>query len=281
MCGCPADVGASMETINTDKPDELSTIRIAVIDDDEDIVAVLGEVLKRAGYTPDLYTSSGDALIAATSQEYDLVISDLEMPEVSGSEILTSVKRVFPLTEVIMITGYASVKSASDAMHEGAHSYLSKPLTSTQIVAHVRKAIEKRLLALDNQRLIFELSTTNEALQNKVKELAHLNDLLKQTQKDLVKVERLAAIGEVVVSINHCINNSISGIKAAVRFMKSIGNMNKEGIKALDTIEDECREIEAVVTRLKSLREAAPTEYADGIRMIDLKEEEENALTTS
>ncbi len=270
-----------METINGSRPDEKATVRIAVIDDDDDIVAVLGEVLKRAGYEPDLYTSSGDALLAATSQEYDLVISDLEMPDVSGGEILTSVKRVFPMTEVIMITGYASVKSAADAMHKGAHSYLSKPLTSTQIVAHVKKAIEKRLLALDNQRLIFELSTTNETLQNKVKELAHLNELLKQTQKDLVKVERLAAIGEVVVSINHCINNSISGIKAAVRFIKSIGGVSRETEKALDTIEDECGEIEAVVTRLKSLREAAPTEYADGIRMIDLKDEETHAVTKS
>jgi two-component system response regulator PilR (NtrC family) len=270
-----------METTNGSVPEELCTIRIAVIDDDEDIVAVLGEVLKRAGYEPDLYSRSSDALLAATSQEYDLVISDLEMPEVSGSEILTSVKRVFPLTEVIMITGYASVKSAADAMHKGAHSYLSKPLTSTQIVAHVKKAIEKRLLALDNQRLIFELSNTNETLQNKVRELAHLNGLLKQTQKDLVKVERLAAIGEVVVSINHCVNNSISGIKAATRFIKSAGNINKEGVKALETIEDECGEIEAVLTRLKSLREATPTDYADGIRMIDLKEEEENVLTKS
>ncbi len=270
-----------METIRCSKPDDTSTIRIAVIDDDEDIVSILGEVLKRAGYTPDLYTRSGDALLATSSQEYDRVISDLEMPEVSGSEILTSVKRVFPLTEVIMITGYASVKSAADAMHKGAHSYLSKPLTSTQIIAHVKKAIEKRLLALDNQRLIYELSTTNEVLQNKVNELAHLNDLLKQAQHDLVKVERLAAIGEVVVSINHCINNSISGIKAALRFMKNTGDMNREGIKALETIEEECAEIEAVVTRLKSLREAAPTEYADGIRMIDLKEEEVNAITNS
>ena len=258
-------------------PGENTLVRIAVVDDDEDIVTLLGEVLKRAGYTPDLFTNSGDAVLAATSQEYDLVITDLEMPEVSGIELLTSVKRVFPLSECIMITGFASVKSAADAMHKGAHSYLTKPLTSTQIVAHVQSAIEKRALNLDNQRLIFELTTANETLDNKVKELGHLNDLLKQTQKDLVKVERLAAIGEVVVSINHCINNSVSGIKAAVRFIRSVGHTEKETTKALDKIDDECREVEAVVARLKSLREASPADYADGIKMIDLTEEKVNA----
>jgi FixJ family two-component response regulator len=266
-----------MQKTDRSTPDQKALVRIAVVDDDEDIVTLLGDVLKRAGYTPDLFTDSGDALLAATSQEYDLMITDLEMPAVSGIALLASVKRVFPLTECIMITGFASVKSAADAMHKGAHSYLTKPLTSTQIVAHVQRAIEKRLLSLDNQRLIFELTTANETLENKLKELRHLNDLLKQTQKDLVKVERLAAIGEVIVSINHCINNGISGIQAAVRFIRSVGQPEKETTKALDKIDDECREIEAVVARLKSLRDASSADYADGIKMINLTEEEANA----
>jgi DNA-binding NtrC family response regulator len=127
------------------------SIRIAVVDDNEDIVELLGEVLKQSEYSSDLFTVSKDALLASTSQEYDIVITDLEMPEVTGIELLARVKEVFPLTQFIMITGYASVKSAADAMHRGAVSYLTKPLTSTQIMAHVEKALEKRSLSLDGQ----------------------------------------------------------------------------------------------------------------------------------
>lgn len=249
-------------------------VRIAIVDDDEEILQLLGEVLKRGRYSPDLYAHSPDALVAAKSQEYDLIITDLEMPELSGIGLLGAVKEVFPLTQFIMITGYASVKSAADAMHKGAVSYLTKPLTSAQILAYVDKALERRFLALENQRLILELSSANELLTSKVQELERLNTVLKRTQQELVRAERLAAIGEVVVSINHSINNGVSAIQAAVRFMRSQPSVLAGAADALDRIENECGEIEGVIARLKSLKEAKPTEYTDGIRMINLKEEE-------
>jgi FixJ family two-component response regulator len=246
--------------------------RIAIVDDNEDIVTLLGEVLKRDDYLPDLFSSSHEALLAATSQEYDLVICDLQMPEVTGMDLLVTVKATFPRTEFIMITGYASVKSAVEAMHRGAVSYLAKPLTSTQIIAHVEKALERRILALENTRLIYELTGANEALENKVGELKHLNDLLRQTQADLVKAERLAAIGEVVVSINHGINNSVAGIRAATRFLRTLEAFPPESLETLAKIDEECREIESILGRLRSLREPAVVDYVDGIRMIGIQE---------
>jgi FixJ family two-component response regulator len=243
---------------------------IAIVDDNEDIVVLLGEVLKRAGYNPDLFSSSREALLAATSKEYDLVVCDLEMPEVAGMDLLARVKDTFPRTEFIMITGYASVTSAVDAMHRGAASYLSKPLTSTQIVAHVEKALERRFLALENARLIYELTATNEALENKVAELKHLNDLLRRTQADLVKAGRLAAIGEVVVSINHSINNSIAGIEAATHFLRNSEALPCHALETLEKIETECREVDSFLGKLRSLREPAAIDYVDGVKMIDL-----------
>jgi FixJ family two-component response regulator len=259
---------------DSDSGKDRSLVRIAVVDDDDDIVTVLGEVMKRAEYVPDLFSCSSDARLAATSQEYDVVIADLQMPEVDGIQLLTAVKNVFPLSQFIMITGYADVRTAVEAMHQGAVSYLTKPLTSSQILAHVEKALERRLLALDNQRLIYELTNANQSLKNKVEELKHMNELLTKTQKDLVEAERLAAIGEVVVSINHAINNSVSGIKAAVRFVRHLG-IEGESVKALAKIDDECTEIEAVVARLNGLRNTQSTEYVDGIRMTEIESEEE------
>lgn len=266
-----------MERSNENGPENKNLARIAVVDDNEDIVNLLGEVLHQAGYSPDLFTISSDALLAASSQEYDVVITDLEMPDVSGISLLAQVKKVFPLTQFIMVTGYASVKSAAEAMHKGAVSYLTKPLTSTQVQAHVAIALEKRLLTLENQRLIFELSAANEKLENKVSELEHVNDLLRKAQEDLVRIERRSAIGEVVVSLNHSINNSISAVKAAARFIRNSAKLDPESTDALGRIDDECSEIEAVLGRLKSLRNTAPADYADGIRMIGIEEETADA----
>lgn len=251
--------------------------RIAVVDDNEDIVLLLGEVLKRAGYRPDLFSSSREALLAATSQEYDLVICDLEMPEVGGISLLDQVKSVFPLTQFMMITGFASVRSAVDAMHRGAASYLTKPLTSTQIVAHLEKALERRNLALENTRLIFDLTAANEILEHKVAELKHLNELLSKTQAGLVRAERLAAIGEVVVSINHSINNGVAGIQAALRFLKNREDLAAESLEAVGKIDTECRQIESVVGRLRLLREPAAVGYVDGTMMIALDREDVGA----
>jgi FixJ family two-component response regulator len=246
--------------------------RIAVVDDNEDIVTLLGDVLRRGDYVPDLYSSSREALMAATSKEYDLIVCDLEMPEVTGINLLAEVKAVFPLTQFIMITGYASVKSAVEAMHKGAVSYLTKPLTSTQIMVHVQNALEKRFLSLENTRLIYELTAANEALETKVAELKHLNELLRDTQADLVRAERLAAIGEVVVSINHTINNSLAGIQAAARYLRSLQTLEGEAAETLARVDTECREIESVLGRLRSLRDPAAVEYLDGVRMIGIEE---------
>jgi FixJ family two-component response regulator len=266
-----------MERSRETGPENKKLVRIAIVDDNEDIVSLLGDVLRQVDYSPDLFTSSKDALLASTSQEYDVVIADLEMPEVSGIGLLTQVKKVFPLTQFIMITGYASVRSAAEAMHKGAVSYLTKPLTSTQIHAHLSNALEKRFLSLENQRLIFELTASNEKLENKVAELEHVNDLLRKTQGDLVNVERRSAIGEVVVSLNHSINNCISAIKAATRFVRNSANLDPESVSALDRIDDECQEVDAVVSRLKSLRNTVPADYADGIKMIGVEEEQADA----
>ncbi|MGQ9603065.1 MAG: response regulator [bacterium] len=255
---------------------ERKLIRVAIVDDNEDIVSLLGDVLRNAGYSPDLFTSSTDALLASTSMEYDVIIADLEMPDVSGIDLLARVKQSFPLTQFIMITGYASVKSAAETMHRGAISYLTKPLSSAQILAHVEKAIENRLLSLENQRLIYELSTANQELEGKVKELNRLNDLLRKAQEDIVRMERQSAIGEVVVSLNHTVNNSISAIKAACRFLRRHVNFSGECEDAMKRIEAECSEIEAVMTRLRLLRSPQTAEYVDNIKMINLEPEDSN-----
>lgn len=256
---------------------EKRLIRIAVVDDNEDIVSLLGDVLRNAGYSPDLFTSSRDALLASTSMEYDVVITDLEMPDVSGIDLLWRVKQSFPLTQFIMITGYASVRSAAEAMHKGAISYLAKPLSSSQIIAHVEKAIENRLLSLENQRLIYELSTANKELEAKVAELNRVNDLLRKAQEDIVRMERQAAIGEVVVSLNHSVNNSVSAIKAACRFLKKKMVFSGECEDAIKRIEAECSEIEGIMMRLKLLRSPQTTEYVDDIKMIKLEPQSTNA----
>ncbi len=82
-----------------------------------------------------------------------MVLLDIRLPDADGMEVLKKLKTTYPATEVILITGYATVEHAVAAVKDGAFYYLAKPFTPAQVKALVHKAAEHRLLALENQQL--------------------------------------------------------------------------------------------------------------------------------
>jgi len=98
--------------------------------------------------------ASGDeALELIARKAYDLVVTDLKMPRITGLDVLSGVKRASPDTEVIVITAYSAVETAIEAMRLGAFNYLSKPFNNEEIKIVIEKALEKRRLVVENQRL--------------------------------------------------------------------------------------------------------------------------------
>jgi two-component system response regulator PilR (NtrC family) len=133
--------------------------RILVVDDERSMREFLEILFRRQGYE---VVTAGDlrsALVAAENDDFDVVITDIQMPEGSGLEVLRAVRELSPETVVIMITAFASTDTAIAAMKEGAYDYITKPFKVDEIQLTVEKALEKKLLARENRRLRNELRT--------------------------------------------------------------------------------------------------------------------------
>jgi DNA-binding NtrC family response regulator len=111
------------------------------IDDEAIVLESVRKVL--ADFEVDLAQSSRQGLDWGISRDYDLVLTDIRMPEIGGMRILRDIKRVKPAVPVVIFTGYATVQSAVQAMKLGAADYIEKPFTPDMLLTTVRKALEK------------------------------------------------------------------------------------------------------------------------------------------
>lgn len=116
--------------------------RALVIDDDEIVLDSVGTILRGDGYQVDVSPSSRKGLEMAIRNGYDIVLTDIRMPEIGGMRVLRDVKRAKPSIPVMIMTGYATVQSAVQAMKLGACDYMQKPFTPEELLARVDSAIE-------------------------------------------------------------------------------------------------------------------------------------------
>jgi DNA-binding NtrC family response regulator len=131
----------------------VSKPKILVIDDERIVLDSVRKVL--SDFEVDLAQSSRQGLDWAMSRDYDLVLTDIRMPEIGGMRILRDIKRAKPAVPVVIFTGYATVASAVQAMKLGAADYIEKPFTPDMLLATVQKALEKaRTAAPEAQEVV-------------------------------------------------------------------------------------------------------------------------------
>jgi DNA-binding NtrC family response regulator len=131
----------------------MKTARILIVEDELIARENLDHVLKKEGYETVAVDSGLAAFKELEKAEFDLVLTDLRMQQVDGLQVLERVKELSLDTEVIMITGFATVSTAVEAMQKGAYHYLPKPYKIEEVRALVRKALEKRWLRVEVKEL--------------------------------------------------------------------------------------------------------------------------------
>ncbi len=136
----------------------MSSTRILVVDDDEIILTSLSEFLRLEGYGVETANSFQGASAHLAAGGFQVVIADVSMPEVDGFELLKLVRKRYPETAVIMITGYGTIEDAVRAMKHGAFHYLTKPIIDDEIKMVVDRAIQRQSLLKENLRLKRELA---------------------------------------------------------------------------------------------------------------------------
>ncbi|MFH2035566.1 MAG: sigma-54 dependent transcriptional regulator [Candidatus Zixiibacteriota bacterium] len=156
---------------------------ILVIDDKEAMRTVLEQVLSEEGYQVDAACDGSSGLEIARSKSYDLVITDLKMPDVDGLQVLSELKQIDNDMSVIIMTAYGTVESAVTAMKNGAADFITKPFDP----GHLNVIVER---TLENRRLMAENSLLREELANSLgfSEIIGQNEKMKEVSRLIQKV---------------------------------------------------------------------------------------------
>ncbi|MCX5911308.1 MAG: sigma-54 dependent transcriptional regulator [Deltaproteobacteria bacterium] len=129
------------------------SIQILIVDDQINTCKSLQAILKKSGYRSEYTLSAEEALGRVRGGAFDIVISDIRMPGMDGMRLLEELKKIQPHLVVIMVTGFATIKSAVDAIQKGAYDYLSKPFTPDEVRVIIQRAAEKIRLESENDAL--------------------------------------------------------------------------------------------------------------------------------
>src|SRR5215475_9750963 len=143
---------------------EPESAHILVVDDEGAIRYSISKTLQRVGYQVSAAASGEEALAMLGEQNFDVVLTDIRMPGLSGVELLAKIKEKAPDSIVILMTGYASLGTAVESLRLGAHDYLIKPSSSQDIRQSVARGLE-RSRDLQRRRQLLD------AIQSNVREL--------------------------------------------------------------------------------------------------------------
>ncbi|MBF0203182.1 MAG: response regulator [Desulfamplus sp.] len=137
--------------------------KLLIIDDDPDVLASLSDLLEDEGFNVRTATCGEEALEMFSDFNPSVVISDMQMSGMTGLEFLQEIRKINAYVQIIILTGYASVKNVSDAMaHNGAFAYFQKPIMEFDIFfATIRQAFEKERLIIENNLWEDRLKTVN------------------------------------------------------------------------------------------------------------------------
>jgi len=156
--------------------------RILIVDDQINTCKSLQAILKKSGYPCGYALSAEEALRRVQDEHFDIVISDIRMPGMDGMQLLEELKKAQAHLVIIMITGYATIKSAVEAIKKGAYDYLPKPFTPDEVRVIIERAVERSRLGAENLLLRRQLHSQT-AFENIIGNSAALQRVFEMVQK--------------------------------------------------------------------------------------------------
>jgi DNA-binding NtrC family response regulator len=118
--------------------------RVLLVDDDPGVAEVLGLLLEREGYAVFPAAARKQAIALVESREFDVVVTDLKLPDGTGLDVIAGVRARRPRLPIIMITSYSSMESAIDALRAGANDYVVKPFDNDEFLRAISRALSER-----------------------------------------------------------------------------------------------------------------------------------------
>lgn len=210
---------------------------ILLVDDEVSIRITFGDYLKALGYTVYLAENGkiGIELFEKYNEDIFLVISDLKMGDWDGMWFIEKVRKINTEIPIVILTAYASLDNALEALRKGAFDYLTKPINLQEVEILIEKA--------------------------------HIHLKLKKEEKENIE---LKGIMETVVTTNHQINQPLTVILCNTEFlMEKLSKFENEK-KYIQTIMNEAKKIRDILKKLTKIEKIDRTEYIDGITMLNI-----------
>jgi len=165
---------------------------ILVVDDESSTRELCADILSEEGYTVLQAPGAMEALLALSQKPFQVVLSDIQMPGMDGVALLKEIHKTRPEMEVILMTAFAGLPTAVEAVRHGAYDYLSKPLSREALLNSIRRALDK----------------------------VELRRKLKESQGKLMEQEKLAAVGAVAAWLSHRMRNSLSVVLMCAHYLE-------------------------------------------------------------
>src|SRR5256885_11117168 len=156
--------------------------RVLIVDDEESVTITMAAILEMDGYSVATALHGADALEKISGEEFDLVLTDLQLADFDGMDVLAAARRKSVETVGIVLTGYASLESAVKALREGAYDYMLKPADVEELRVTVARGLERRKLGQQLRARVADLEDANRTI-NELNE--SLQDRIAQATAEL------------------------------------------------------------------------------------------------
>ncbi|MCW4015504.1 MAG: response regulator [Candidatus Bathyarchaeota archaeon] len=118
--------------------------KILIVEDDENIRGTIKSILQQSGYETDTAETGHEAEQKAKDRIYNLVLLDIKLPDIEGTQLLAKLHKTAPQMVKIMVTGYPSLENSMEALNKGADAYVTKPVKPAKLLALIQEKLEKQ-----------------------------------------------------------------------------------------------------------------------------------------
>jgi C4-dicarboxylate-specific signal transduction histidine kinase len=242
--------------------------RLVIVDDEPVILQILRAVFEDEPYRLYLAGTGNEALEIMRREGVDLLLTDKNLPDINGLDLLRAARSINADAEIIIITGYASLETALEALELDAFDYVLKPLNNVfDIRKKARRALEKQRMVQENRRLLASLTEKNAELERSLEETHRL-------QASLIQSEKLAGIGTLAAGIAHEVSSPLFGVMGLAEAIQEEEDLVLVHEYARDIVEY-TQTIRGIVVELSGYSRAAEGEY---LTTVDLPHVVEDAV---
>jgi DNA-binding response OmpR family regulator len=217
--------------------------KVLLVDDDPAMVRLVRKILAANGFVSVEQAHTGRQALELL-EGVDVVLLDHQLPDTTGLEVLEAIRTRPQPPAVILITAHGNESLAATALRRGADDYLAKDVSLSELLPQVLE---------------------------RVRRTRELRKALVAAERDLVRAERFAAIGEMTVTLHHEINNPLMAAFAHVELLLADPSMDAEARReTLSSVREALHRIRDIVRRIGDLREIRTKSYVTGVQMVDL-----------